>query len=439
MNTLRVERRRGGPARILPRTLMDSWRNASKTSAVRATADLKPAGEGVRRPPTAGAIVTLNTRVRVNVSPRRCASVVVLSGDCRRNVHPVCPPRDLGTGGWRLAPTRQPGSMTRTDGAMPLSGHEGAAIAAPSSLATNPTARGSVTNAVVRRLPARQKRPSESQRLTPAPDTSAPHRRPQLSTPKSPLRVMRAPQHPISSCPSADRATRARREPCACSAHSHHQRPQPSLAVLNGGTCGPRHDSSSSPRISHPRTASDSPDAEEGRDPESVPSRPRRDVVVRNHECEHVPPTPRYGRPRPSSVSPPQAQSRAHTSVDASCTRRRQRFISIDSPGEPANPDRVRTSPLQDRPDVSRETLSYVALLVSSIPPPRLACGLSAQPGEGRRPKCAKRGATHIGSFRPHRQECPHGDSECHSHSRHHTAASVPAARHQRASQASRH
>ena len=94
---------------------MDSWRNAPKASAVRATADLKPAGEGVRRPPTAGAVVTLNTRIRVDVSPRRCASVVVLSGDCRRNVHPVCPPRDLGTGGWRVAPTRVDDPNRRCD------------------------------------------------------------------------------------------------------------------------------------------------------------------------------------------------------------------------------------------------------------------------------------------------------------------------------------
>ena len=94
---------------------MDSWRNAPKASAVRATADLKPAGEGVRRPPTAGAVVTLNTRNRVDVSPRRCASVVVLSGDCRRNVHPVCPPRDLGTGGWRVAPTRVDDPNRRCD------------------------------------------------------------------------------------------------------------------------------------------------------------------------------------------------------------------------------------------------------------------------------------------------------------------------------------
>lgn len=193
---------------------------------------------------------------------------------------------------------------------MPLSGHEGAAIAAPSSPATNPTARGSVTNAVVRRLPGRQKRPSEPQPLTPAPDTSAPHRRPQLSPPKSLIRAMRAPQHPISSRPSADRTTRARREARACSVRSHHQRPQPSPAILDGRTCVPHHDDFSLPRISHPRAASDSPDAERRRvarvsslvsSPHLSPTRTRMRART---------PLLRPGRPRASSVSPPQAGSR---------------------------------------------------------------------------------------------------------------------------------
>lgn len=77
---------------------------------------------------------------------------------------------------------------------------------------------------------------------------------------------------------------------------------------------------------------------------------------------------------------------------------------------------------------------------MSSIPPPHLACELSTQPGEGASTKMREvRSNPTSDHSDPIGKSARMGTLECHSQSRHHSAASVPSARHQRASQSSRH
>jgi hypothetical protein len=262
VNTLRVERRRGGPARILPRTLMDSWRNAPSASAARATADLKPAGEGLHLPPTAAAVGTLNTRARIDVSPRRCASVVVRSGDCRRNVHPVRPPRDLGTGGWRVAPTRVDDPERRCDA--PVRSRGIFRCRTPESRdecsrTRKRDERGSSTPAGSAAAPIR----------TTTIDPCARHLRPAPKTVTLPTEFADS-RHACTSAPHQLPSVRRSDHPrptCTVrllSAQSP-STPPPSPAILDGQTCVPHHDDFCMPCIPHPRAASDSPDAERRR------------------------------------------------------------------------------------------------------------------------------------------------------------------------------